>query len=223
MDEHHSHRDLSVSDGSAHRTLSTVDVAIVTRKDVSVGRQQQPEIRQRLLETCTDHALAHGLPDRLEPFAAATGTSTRMLIYHFATRDGLLREVLHEARARQRREFGELLRLRSDEPYLTTLARAWSGITEPPGRLYLDVFGRLREDAEQRLWPGFRVEATTDWLVALQEGMASVARPELATVVLAVIRGLVMDLEATGDAARTGRAWGDFITFLATVRPPAIR
>src|SRR5262249_61755753 len=108
-----------------------------------------------------------------------------MLLYHFATKDGLLREVLRRARARQRQEFGDLLRPRPDEPYLTTLNHAWSGMTTPTGRLYLEMFGRLREDAEERLWPGFRLEATTDWLAPLQEGMSSVRPPELATPLLA--------------------------------------
>jgi hypothetical protein len=76
------------------------------------------------------------------------------------------------------------------------------------------MFGRLREDAEQRLWPGFRLEATTDWLTPLQEGMSSVGRPELATVVLAVIRGLIMDLEATTDTPRVDQAFSDFIDAL---------
>lgn len=42
--------------------------------------------------------------------------------------------------------------------------------------------------------------------------MRSLGRPELATVVLAVIRGLLMDLDATGDAARTHQAFHDFLT-----------
>jgi hypothetical protein len=76
------------------------------------------------------------------------------------------------------------------------------------------MFGRLREDAEQQLWPGFRLEATTDWLRPLQEGMSSVGGPELATVVLAVIRGLIMDLEATADTPRVDQAFIDFIDAL---------
>jgi AcrR family transcriptional regulator len=139
-----------------------------------------------------------------------------MLLYHFATKDALLREVLRRARARQRREFGDLLRPRPEEPYLETLRDAWSGMTTPTGRLYLEMFGRLREDAEQQLWPGFRLEATTDWLAPLQGGMSSVGRPELATVVLAVIRGLMMDLEATADTPRVDRAFSDFIDALRT-------
>src|SRR6059058_4238419 len=96
-----------------------------------MGRHPQPEIRQRILDACTDHALEHGLPDRLGPLAAAAGTSNRMLIYHFGTRDGLLREVLEQARRRQVDAFNDLLRLRADEPYRATLARAWAAISGP--------------------------------------------------------------------------------------------
>jgi AcrR family transcriptional regulator len=184
-----------------------------------VGRRRQPQIRERLLDACTDFALAQGLPSRLEPFADAAGTSTRMLIYHFGTRDALLREVLRHARQRQRDAFGALLEVRPAEPYLTTLGRAWSEMTGPSGRPYLAMFGQLRENAEQQLWPGFRRAATTDWLGPLEDGLRSIGRPELATVVLAVIRGLIMDLEATGDTARTDRAFADF---LRTLSPPPL-
>jgi hypothetical protein len=67
------------------------------------------------------------------------------------------------------------------------------------------------------LWPGFRRTATTDWLKPLEDGMRSMGRPELATVVLAVIRGLLMDLDATGDTTRTNQA---FNAFLDTIRYP---
>jgi AcrR family transcriptional regulator len=179
-----------------------------------VGRHKQPEIRGRLLDACADYALTHGLPDRLEPFAVAAGTSSRMLIYHFGTRDELRREVLEQARQRQRDGFGSLLKIDPDESYLVTLSRAWAEMTGPSGRPYLHLFGRLRENAEQSLWPGFRRAATTDWLAPLEAGLSSIGRPELATVVLAVIRGLIMDLEATDDTERTTRAFTDFLDTL---------
>jgi AcrR family transcriptional regulator len=180
-----------------------------------VGRQRQPQIRQRLLDACTDYALEHGLPDRLGPLATAAGTSSRMLIYHFQTRDGLLREVLEQARRRQVEAFTDLIRLREDEPYPVTLARAWSAISGPQGEPYLRLFTPLHDTAGEPLWPGFRRTATIDWLAPLEHGMRSLGRPELATVVLAVIRGLLMDLDATGEAARTQQAFHDF---LATIR-----
>ncbi|MBB4685276.1 TetR/AcrR family transcriptional regulator [Amycolatopsis jiangsuensis] len=181
-----------------------------------MGRHKQPEIRGRILDACVDHALAHGLPDRLEPFATASGTSTRMLIYHFGTRDALLRETLERARQRQRDLFGELLSPRADEPYPDTLRRAWRVMTGPDGRPYLSMFGKLREEAEQQLWPDFRRTATTDWLRPLEDGMRSIGRPELGTLVLAVIRGLIMDLEATGETSRTGEAFDVFLATLTT-------
>lgn len=181
-----------------------------------MGRQPQPQIRQRILEACTDHALAHGLPDRLAPLAAAAGVSGRMLIYHFGTRDALLRAVLREARQRQLASFGALLRERPGELYTETLARAWIGLTGPANRPYLRMFGGLREQAEPPLWPDFRLAATTDWLAPLEQGLGTMGRPELATTVLAVIRGLMMDLDATGDTDRTGRAMDHF---LAGIRP----
>jgi AcrR family transcriptional regulator len=182
-----------------------------------VGRHPQPQIRQRLLDACTDYALEHGLPDRLGPLAIATGTSSRMLIYHFETRDGLLREILGQARRRQLEAFTDLLRVRPDEPYSRTLSHAWAAMTGPHGRPYLRMFGRLHDTAGGPLWPGFRQAATTDWLAPLEQGMHTLGRPELATVVLAVIRGLLMDLDATGDAERTDRA---FHAFLTTIEPP---
>ncbi|HVC06812.1 MAG TPA: TetR/AcrR family transcriptional regulator [Solirubrobacterales bacterium] len=177
-----------------------------------MGRQRQPEIRQRLLDPCTDYALENGLPDRLGPLASAAGTSSRMLIYHFGARDGLLREILEQARQRQVKVFTDLLRVRPEEPYPATLSDAWSAMTGPPGLPYLRMFGRLHDTAGEPLWPGFRRAATTDWLAPLEEGMRSLGRPELATVVLAVIRGLLMDLDATADAVRTHKAFQDFLT-----------
>jgi AcrR family transcriptional regulator len=177
-----------------------------------MGRRAQPQIKQRLLGACTDFALEHGLPDQLEPLASASGTSARMLIYHFGGRDALLRAILGQARQRQLDSFGELLRAKAGEPYILTLERAWASMTGPDGRPYLRMFGQLRESAEQRLWPDFRREATTDWLPPLEEGLRSVGRAELATLLLAVIRGLLMDLDATGDNARANLAFQQFLS-----------
>ena len=104
-----------------------------------------------------------------------------------------------------------------------TLAGAWSAISGPQGEPYLRMFSRLHDTAGEPLWPGFRRTATTDWLAPLERGMRSLGRPELATVVLAVIRGLLMDLDATGDATRTHRAFADFLTTIDSARQPRRR
>ena len=147
-----------------------------------------------------------------------------MLLYHFGTRDALLRAVLEQARQRQLDSFGDLLRMRPDEPYTATLDHAWRSINSSDGQPYLLMFNQLRESAVAHLWPDFRSAATTDWLGPLEEGLRSIGRPELATLVLAVIRGLLMDRDATADTSRTDRAFRDFLAALepslaATARP----
>lgn len=137
-----------------------------------------------------------------------------MLLYHFGTRDELLLSILRRARQRQLDSFGELLLVRADEPYTATLARAWGVMTGPSGKPYLRMFTQLREDAERSLWPGFRRLATTDWLQPLENGLRSLGHPGAATLVLAVIRGLMMDLDATADTARTDRAFHQFLALL---------
>ena len=71
---------------------------------------------------------------------------------------------------------------------------------------------RAGEDAVPTLYLHGIPTSSFDWLAPLEQGMRSLGRPELATVVLAVIRGLLMDLDATGDAERTDHAFHAFLT-----------
>lgn len=167
-----------------------------------------------MLDACTDHALEHGLPTRLEPLARGVGTSSRMLIYHFGTRDALLRAILENARKRQLDAFGALLSARPDEPYPATLRAAWTSMSGPEGQPFLRMFGQWRGSPTQQLWPGFPRLATTDWLEPLADGLRSIGREQSATLVLAVIRGLLLDLDATGDAERTAQAFDEFLASL---------
>ena len=59
--------------------------------------------RQRLLDLAIDHFGRNGIGDTsLRGIAEAIGTSHRMLIYHFGSREGLLADVTREVEARQR-------------------------------------------------------------------------------------------------------------------------
>jgi hypothetical protein len=46
--------------------------------------------------------------------------------------------------------------------------------------------------------------------------MRSIGRPGLGTLVLAVVRGLIMDVEATRDVSHAGQAFEDFLAALAS-------
>jgi AcrR family transcriptional regulator len=60
--------------------------------------------KQRLLERALGYLSEHGIGDiSLRELAAALGTSHRMLIYHFGSKEGLFVAVVQEADRRQRR------------------------------------------------------------------------------------------------------------------------
>lgn len=70
------------------------------------------DTRERLLAAAVDYAAEHRLADlSLRPLAAALGTSHRMLIFHFGSKEGLLVEVVRAVEAQQR---ALLERLRAD-------------------------------------------------------------------------------------------------------------
>lgn len=171
-----------------------------------------------MLDACADHVLAQGLPGNLGPLADAVGSSPRMLLYHFGTRDRLLTEILIEARRRQLELFGDALAHRKGVPYRQTLGDAWTTMTGPEGAPYLRLFGRLyHSPADGPGLPDFRRVATTDWLGVLEDGLRvdyGEAAAALSTLVLAVIRGLLMDRDATDDVARTDEAFAAFLALL---------
>src|SRR5215468_2163842 len=67
-----------------------------------MSRPPDPGIRSRLRERAADYVLANGLADfSLRPLARALKTSARMLVYHFGSRENLLREILETLRERE--------------------------------------------------------------------------------------------------------------------------
>jgi AcrR family transcriptional regulator len=91
-----------------------------------------------LLDQVTDHVLRHGLIGlTLRPVAHATGTSDRMLIYHFGDRDGLVSAVVVRATERATAAVDVL-------PAATTVRsavnRLWAAYRTEPLNGCLDVY-----------------------------------------------------------------------------------
>src|SRR5271169_5223154 len=164
--------------------------------------------KQRLLDAVVESALADGIADKsLRAIAGAAGTSHRMLIHHFGSKQGLLVEVIRAVEARQRglfAEWGADLHGPPDE-----LGRAfWSHLRDPglaaQERLFFEVYGQALQgrDWARPLLPG----VIEDWIgpvaarfTASGESQAT-ARID-ARLAVAVARGLLLDVLATGDAA----------------------
>jgi AcrR family transcriptional regulator len=183
--------------------------------------------RTALLDAATDHLLAHGLTRvSLRDLADATGASSRMLVHHFGSKERLLTNALGAARRRQRAAFEDRLRAQPGQPYPTVIANAWRWLGTDEAQPYLRLFGELHALARQPASPyaDFAQRSVLDWLPVLEEGFrADGAEPvearRSATLTLAVIRGLLMDLHALEDSDRVDAAHELFTELLRNCLP----
>jgi AcrR family transcriptional regulator len=94
--------------------------------------------RDDLLDQVTDHVFEHGLIGlTLRPVAAAIGTSDRMLIYHFDSRDALVSQVV--ARAAER-GMAQVAALPAAPDVRTAVNRLWEAYRCAPLNGCLDIY-----------------------------------------------------------------------------------
>jgi len=165
---------------------------------------EQP--RERLLAAAVDYAVAQGIGElTLRELAAAIGTSHRMLIYHFGSKEGFLVAVTRAVEENQRRLFAGF----ASDPGLApadAARRFWEGVADPrlwpQERLFFELYARALQGrpGTDGLLEGI-VESWVGPITELAVGHGvprDVARVD-ARLGVAVIRGLLLDLLATGD------------------------
>ncbi len=157
-----------------------------------MARPPDLERRKELLDAVVKECAERGIGDRsLRDVAAAVGTSHRMLLHHFGSRNALLLAIVDEVERRQRALLSEL----PTEP-AAAIAAMWADLRRPElrpfERLFFECYARgvQGEQPFARMLPG-AVEA---WLA---EDVST--DPALARLGLAVMRGLILDLVATDD------------------------
>jgi AcrR family transcriptional regulator len=177
--------------------------------------------RARLLAAAVDHVAGHGVTGlSLRELAAAVGTSHRMLIHHFGSKEGLLVEVVRAVEARQRAALAEL-QATSDVSLEEAGRRFWERLTDPSldrhERLFFELYGQALQG---RPWAASLLDGIVDdWIRPLRELLVAAGRPAAtasadARLALAVARGLLLDLLATGDRAGVTAAMERFQSYL---------
>jgi AcrR family transcriptional regulator len=160
------------------------------------------QARERLLAAAVEQAMRGGIADMsLRELAAAIGTSHRMLLYHFGSREGLLTAVAGAVEDAQR---GVV----SGWEISAAGARGlWQHFSDPQlwpaERLFFELYAHAllgRPGTE-----GFLDNAIEPWITALvpafigEAGLDSKTARAEARLAVAVTRGLLLDLLATGD------------------------
>jgi AcrR family transcriptional regulator len=177
---------------------------------------EQP--RARLLDATVGYAREHGLSDvSLRELAAAIGTSHRMLIYHFGSKEGLLAAVVQAVEAEQREFLAGLAADPAIGP-VEAMRAMWRRIADPSlwpsERLFFEIYGQALQGRPGT--EGFLDRITEDWVELAAEYSVQLGAPREtaradARLSVAVGRGLLLDLLATGDRAQADQAFERFI------------
>ena len=170
--------------------------------------------RRELLEKLLDHALAHGLSDSsLRAGAASAGTSARMLIYHFESREKMIVELLDFARTEQEATLRGAVQELGSGQIKEKLTRIWHTLSskrfEGHARLFYEAFGRgIQGKSEYAVVLKGTVTFLGELLesIMVSEGLPRQQARITATLVSGSMRGLVMDLLSTNDRSRVNAA-----------------
>jgi AcrR family transcriptional regulator len=179
--------------------------------------------KQRLLDAAIEYVAANGISDvSLRALAAALGTSHRMLIFHFGSKERLWVEIVQTVEQRQRELLSQLLPDPS-KPVGEAMRAWWKHISDPSlwpnERLFYELYGQALQGRPHtaELLSGI----VENWLDPITEINLAIGVPQPlarahARLGVAVTRGLLLDLLATRDVAGVDAAMEAFISVYET-------
>jgi AcrR family transcriptional regulator len=171
------------------------------------------QARQRLLAAAVRHAVDAGIADlSLRQLAAAIGTSHRMLLYHFGSREGVLIAVTRAVEEQQRAALLESLKTVEDA------RQSWERLSDPQlwpqERLFFELYAHALRGRPGN--EGFLDGIVESWVAPIAQALVAAGAEERtaradARLGLAVVRGLLLDLLATGDRAGVTEAYERYL------------
>jgi AcrR family transcriptional regulator len=168
--------------------------------------------RSQLLATLVQEFAASGVGHRsLREVAEAVGTSHRMLLHHFGSKEELLVSVVEEVERRQMTLLPDLPTDPADN-----FAAMWSDVSRSElrgaERLFFECYARASQGEKpfDRMVPG----AVYGWLDEVDAVADFPVDRAFARLGMAVVRGLLLDLVATDDEAGVKAAADLFVSML---------
>lgn len=164
------------------------------------------DAKTALLERIIEEVAANGLADRsLRDIAEAAGTSHRMLLYHFDDRAGLVTAIVEATEAAQRDTLVELsAEAATAEDLILALWHRVSAVElRPFVRLFFECVAATGGEG-----------LTGPWLAVadtVTEAMGEHHDRDLIRLGVAVTRGLLIDVLATGSAEEATRSLELFV------------
>jgi AcrR family transcriptional regulator len=174
--------------------------------------------RETLLEGAIEYVAHNGITDlSLRQLASALGTSHRMLIHHFGSKEGLWVAIVHEVERRQRAILADLVPS-AGAPVAEAMRAWWRHISDPAlwpnERLFFELYGQAIQGRPHTV--AMLDGIIDDWLepatqINMAYGLAADEARAHARLGIAVTRGLLLDLVATRDVEAVDAAMHAFI------------
>lgn len=163
-----------------------------------------------MLAGVVDYIADHGLGElSLRPLAAALGTSSRMLIYYFGTKEDLLIQALATQRPDLSAVFADVAGIEQvRERLLGFFDRNADGPELRSVRVLLQVLGAAcAPDSVYQRYAREAIGVFVGELAAALRRVGGVDDPEaVATLLVSGMRGILQDRIVTGERERTDRA-----------------
>lgn len=190
-------------------------------------REKDEVLRRDLLERATRYALEHGFSNlSLRPLAEGIGTSARMLIHHFGSKEALLALMVAQIE-------GQFLALTDallgqGSPPVQMLETLWTTFLQPElesvTRSLFELWGYslIHPKGLEHLSESL----VTAWVVRLssafgQAGLTPLHAESLAALTVATVQGLLLQRLTVSQEARTRAAFEQFVRWLeCELEPP---
>lgn len=169
--------------------------------------ERRPE---ELCDAIVQYLMKHGLANlSLRPLAKAVGSSPRGLLYYFGSKEKMVMQVIAEIRRRQRASYDQIEAATISEACWNVWKDMSSIDSEPRFRLFFEVYGLALRNP--KLYRAFLHDTVEVWLDEIarplvNDGADWKTARSFATVVLAGLRGFMLDYCTTRDWQRLDRA-----------------
>ncbi len=181
--------------------------------------EQRPE---ELLQEIARYVVKHGLAGlSLRPLAKAVGSSPRVLLYYFGSKEELVAAIFREVRKWQS---ATLLKNDESNTFGEIARRAWSEIVRPSNiqglQFFFECYGQAVRD--RKAYKDFLYGCFEEWIERLtavfaNAGMDPRCAEAKATILLTGLRGFALDYCATRDRERVEQALELWIETMETV------
>ncbi|GLQ87774.1 TetR/AcrR family transcriptional regulator [Dyella flagellata] len=177
--------------------------------------------KEELTAALIDYLLAHGLSElSLRPLAAELGTSARLLIYHFGSKEGLLAAAMDAMHGHLRSSLQALADAHAPKG-TKPLRRFWDWAITAENFPYLKLLYELQILAARNpeTYGHLLKNHAASWLELVKRVMPDDERDAaMASLPIAVFDGLFLELMNTGDRKRTTHALDRFIGLVEQAR-----